>query len=436
VFTTRGIYILSSLILLFSISWILSDTLFITAFAMMVLTMSVEGFWFQRSLRSLREVEVAYVVEGDRTFIGEVWKVAARIRNTSGSISSLIEVWLPIPDSFHPLSENPSLIRGLKGGRETLLQYLFKPLESGDYRVEGILLRIYDPCLLFWSERIIPKPLQVKVLPRIPSPKIVEVLEIYPVYSSGMKVLTGKSRGMEFEGIRQYSPGDDIRHIAWKATAKSPTHELMTKELEDKSLRRLVVAVPSHTGMGDGRIGERKIDKIVETALSLAYTALSTGDKVSIFYQKDGEFPSTPWLTHRDQLYIAVDALYNLEPRGNVAWETFVDRISRSLGERALILLFVDASYPNRFDMEKLGGLRVLGHSIHIFLLDNRRFIGVDCQSDEASEFLLRVEGEHFSNIVTSCIKAGIPYSTCGPEDLLEKSLKVYGELMELMTPV
>jgi uncharacterized protein (DUF58 family) len=98
-----------------------------------------------------------------------------------------------------------------------------------------------------------------------------------------------KGSGMEFEEVRPYVPGDDVRRIDWNVTAR--TGEAWLKEFrEERELTLLVLldvsgSVQFGSGGRDGRTDKRL--QMARAAGGLAYAALRTGDRVGLLTFSD-----------------------------------------------------------------------------------------------------------------------------------------------------
>jgi len=97
---------------------------------------------------------------------------------------------------------------------------------------------------------------------------------------SGEYHSTFKGQGMEFEEVRQYEPGDDIRLIDWNVTARSGyPYVKIFKEERELSVVLLVDASSS------GQFGTRdrfKSDMAAELCAILAFSAIKNNDKVGL----------------------------------------------------------------------------------------------------------------------------------------------------------
>lgn len=94
-----------------------------------------------------------------------------------------------------------------------------------------------------------------------------------------------KGRGMEFEEVREYQPGDDVRAIDWNVTARSGVPHIKTFR-EERELT--VILLVDLSGSKDFGSGERlKSEVTAEVAALLAYTAIRSNDRVGLITFSD-----------------------------------------------------------------------------------------------------------------------------------------------------
>ena len=97
-----------------------------------------------------------------------------------------------------------------------------------------------------------------------------------------------KGRGMEFDEVRPYVPGDDIRAIDWNVTARTGEPHVKRFVEERELTVMLLVDVSASQDFGSGR--RSKLEAAVELSALLAMSAVENGDKVGLllFHGKDG----------------------------------------------------------------------------------------------------------------------------------------------------
>lgn len=94
-----------------------------------------------------------------------------------------------------------------------------------------------------------------------------------------------KGRGMEFEEVREYIPGDEIRHIDWNVTARMNQPYVKNFREEREMTVMLVVDISSSTYFGTKQ--ELKKELIAELGALIAFSAIKNQDKVGLILFSD-----------------------------------------------------------------------------------------------------------------------------------------------------
>ncbi len=94
-----------------------------------------------------------------------------------------------------------------------------------------------------------------------------------------------KGRGMEFEQVREYAPGDDIRHIDWNVTARMSS-PFVKEHREERELTVMLIVDVSSSG-AFGTADKQKREVVAELAAVLAWLAIRNNDRVGIIIFSD-----------------------------------------------------------------------------------------------------------------------------------------------------
>lgn len=94
-----------------------------------------------------------------------------------------------------------------------------------------------------------------------------------------------RGRGMEFEEVREYQPGDDIRTIDWNVTARMG-HPYVKRYVEERELTVMLLVDASSSGTF-GSIARSKNEVAAEIAALLAYSAIRSNDRVGLIIFTD-----------------------------------------------------------------------------------------------------------------------------------------------------
>lgn len=95
-----------------------------------------------------------------------------------------------------------------------------------------------------------------------------------------------KGRGMEFDEVREYSPGDDVRTIDWNVTARAG-HAYVKRFAEERELTVLFAIDVSRSGLFGSQDGS-KLDRTMEIAALLMLSAQKNNDRVGLLLFDDG----------------------------------------------------------------------------------------------------------------------------------------------------
>src|SRR3989440_5008262 len=150
-----------------------------------------------------------------------------------------------------------------------------------------------------------------------------------------------KGRGMNFEDVREYQPGDEIRAIDWNVTARlgSP---FVKKFTEERELTVMLIVDVSASG-SFGSTSQSKRELAAEVACLLAFSAIRNNDKVGLLLFSDRlELFIAPKKGRSHTLRIIREILY-FEPAGRgTDAAAALDHLNRIVTRRAVVFLISD----------------------------------------------------------------------------------------------
>src|ERR1700689_2744359 len=154
-----------------------------------------------------------------------------------------------------------------------------------------------------------------------------------------------KGRGMDFDEVREYSPGDEVRTIDWNVTARAG-RPFVKKYTEERELTILLMVDISASG-NFGSTALSKRDLAAELASVLAFSAIRNSDKVGLLLYTDRiERYLPPKKGRRHVLRVVRDILYHTpEGRGTDSVKA-LDVASHVLHRRAIVFLISDFQSP------------------------------------------------------------------------------------------
>ena len=154
-----------------------------------------------------------------------------------------------------------------------------------------------------------------------------------------------KGRGMDFDEVREYSPGDEVRTIDWNVTARAG-RPFVKKFTEERELTIfLLVDISASGNFGSSSLSKR--DLAAELASVLAFSAIRNSDKVGLLLYTDRvERYLPPKKGRRHVLRVVRDILYHTPEATGTDTVKALDVANRLLHRRAVVFLISDFETP------------------------------------------------------------------------------------------
>lgn len=158
-------------------------------------------------------------------------------------------------------------------------------------------------------------PWEVVVYPPLVSVRLrASVAEAQRRREAGMKPIRQLGEGRLFESLREWGPGDDLRHIDWKATARRG--KVITRQYEAERRQQVLLVLDTGRLMtADVAAGVARLDFAVQAALELAYAAAQHDDNVGIMTFADGVQHFVAPERGRTGVRRVLDVLAEVEPK-------------------------------------------------------------------------------------------------------------------------
>jgi uncharacterized protein (DUF58 family) len=158
-----------------------------------------------------------------------------------------------------------------------------------------------------------------------------------------------KGQGMNFEEVREYQPGDEVRTIDWNVTARM-NHPFVKKFVEERELTLMLVVDASASGLfGSGEQSKREL--AAEIASVLAFSAIRNNDKVGlILFTDEVEKYMPPKKGRRHVLRVIREILF-FEPKlRGTNLNGALDFLNRVTAHRAITVVISDFLEPAEID--------------------------------------------------------------------------------------
>ncbi|PIF43245.1 uncharacterized protein (DUF58 family) [Chryseobacterium sp. 52] len=232
--------------------------------------------------------------------------------------------------------------KNIESGKNTYFQYSLEPKERGEYSFGNLNVYASSP-LGFVSRRF--NFQKDAMLPSYPSFVHLRKYELMALQSEfmlgGIKKIRKLGHTMEFEQIKEYVPGDDIRTINWKATSK--TSRLMVNQFQDEKSQRIFILIDKGRTMKMPFNGLSLLDYSINAAMALSHIILKKGDRAGMMTFSKKTENKIAAENKSGQLKKISEALYNIKTD---FFESDFNRLYQdvkySLNQRSLILLFTN----------------------------------------------------------------------------------------------
>jgi len=260
---------------------------------------------------------LSFARSGDRTTrLGEEAVVGLMVRNDGRRAvrGVLRDAWAPtagVAVTRHALALAPQ--------RVVRLSTVLRPTRRGERRSDLVTVRSLGPMRLAGRQVSHAVPWAVQVLPGFPSRKHLPSRLARLRELDGRTALMVRGQGTEFDSLREYVIGDDVRSIDWRATARASDVMVRTwrPERDRRVLLVLDTARTSAARVGDGT----RLDASMDAAFLLAALASKAGDRVDL---------------------LAFDRAVRADVRGATGNE-LLPRLSRALSDVEPLLVETDA---------------------------------------------------------------------------------------------
>jgi uncharacterized protein (DUF58 family) len=292
----------------------------------------------------------------DRVLEGE--EVALTIELNARTAIDRLELVLVLPDGLEVSEGNHPLAVSLYEGEEREVELGLRAERWGAYRLGDVRLRARGRLGLLVSEWRVEREHTLRVYPR-PAPVRTVVRPFRTQAFAGNEVAREKGDGLEYADTRLYAPGDRLRSINWRASARRA--ELVVNEFHPERNTDVLLFLDS---FAEARAGGRgTLDEAVRATATLASRYLERRDRVALV-----TFGGIlRWLLPgmgETQRYRIVDALLETGIELNYAWKDANVIPARVLPPSALILAI--SPLLDQRSLRALLDLRARGHDLAI----------------------------------------------------------------------
>jgi len=316
--------------------------------------------------------------------------------------------------------------------REKTVHYFLRPVRRGEYEFGA--LNIYVSTFLSLASKRY-RFAQKEVVPVYPSFLQMRKYELLAISNrlseEGVKKIRRIGHNREFEQVKEYVQGDDVRTINWKATARK--NQLMVNHYQDEKSQQVYNIIDKGRVMKMPFEEMTLLDYAINASLVLSNIAMLKDDKAGLitFDHKIGAI--LPAQKGRSQMQNILETLYNIETNFTESYYAplFIS-IKRKIKQRSLIVLYTNFETISGMERQ-LPFLKSIAkqHVLVVIFFENtelRELLETPAQNTE--EIYLKTVAEKFAYekrlIVKALRQAGIYAVLTKPQNLTVDTINQY----------
>ncbi len=229
----------------------------------------------------------------------------------------------------------------LKANSEKAIQYTLRPTERGEYHFGRLLIYVQSPLKLISRRFDFDDKQMIPTYPSFIQLRKFDLMAMAYRNEYGIKKVRRIGHTMEFEQIKEYVLGDDIRTINWKATAKR--NQLMVNQFQDEK------AQPIYSIIDKGRVmkmpfkGLSLLDYAINSTLVISNITLKKGDKAGMLCFSKRIENRVVAERRSSQMHMILESLYNIKTDFKESdFGVLYSDLKRNIKQRSLLFLYTN----------------------------------------------------------------------------------------------
>lgn len=342
-FSPRAFLIAGIAAALFCFGLLLEETILVGEVLLLLLAIGILGeivlLYFKKNPLSLDRIVPKVLSNGDTN------DITLQYRNSTNQVLKL-SIYEDLPDQLQLFTWK----KELKIPRLSTVNFKYEinPSERGEYEWFNNYVLLKTNLLQLVARKITFD--KHDVVPCFPSFQQFNKLKISALVSNHTQMdgthVRKLGQSMEFEQIKNYTVGDDIRHINWKASAKQG--KLMLNQFQDERSQQIYCVIDMGRNMAQPFDGKALLDYAINASLGLSRTIILMKDKAGLlnFYNDNCSLvkPKSGHLQFRK----VNEVLYNIKgSQLDASYELLYKFTRNQLKQRSLLVLFTFFDNPD-----------------------------------------------------------------------------------------
>ncbi len=233
------------------------------------------------------------------------------------------------------------ITKNIKASSRTAFSYHLRPTERGEYWFGKLIIYVQSPLHLASRRFDFNDRAMVPTYPSFMQLKKFDLMALAYRNEFGIKKVRRIGHTMEFEQIKEYVLGDDIRSINWKATAKR--NQLMINQFQDEKSQPIYSIIDKGRMMKMPFNGLSLLDYAINSTLVISNITLKKNDKAGMFcFSKKAENRVVAE-RRTSQMNLILETLYNTKTNFYESdFGTLYGDIKRNIKHRSLLFLYTN----------------------------------------------------------------------------------------------
>jgi len=237
---------------------------------------------------------------------------------------------------------NFNINRKVKASSQDDIQYFLRPVERGEYTFGNLNVYVSSPLKIIARRFTFNKDQMVPTYPSYIQLRKYDLMAFSNnLFQYGVKKIRRIGHTMEFEQIKEYVQGDDIRTLNWKATAKK--NSLMVNQFQDEKSQSVYMIIDKGRVMKMPFNGLSLLDYAINATLVLSNVILKKHDKAGMFSFSKKVENRVVAEKRSSQMQLIMECLYNIKTD---FFESDFSRlytdIKKNINQRSLLLLYTN----------------------------------------------------------------------------------------------
>lgn len=277
---------------------------------------------------------------GSRFAVGAETEVRIGIANHTPR-----DLTLAIKDEYPPqMKLNGARLARLNVEAQTAgsFSYWLIPPKRGRFEFGLIAVRFLSRWRLVWKQTRVGEATAVKVYPNMRRAREAELKALGArSFVAARRKSQWRGEGRDFESLRDYVRGDEMRHISWTATARRG--KLVTRQYQMERDQTILIALDAGRLMTARIENETKLDSAVHAALALMSAAARAGDNAGLLVFGRRIQTYLPPKRGAEHLDAALEALHAVEPEMiEPSYSRAFEFVSANATRRSLVVIITD----------------------------------------------------------------------------------------------